>query len=53
MTTIVVIAAIAGVVYIIYKNLPAEQRAYDAVAKEENLIATEITTVVEDVKKEV
>jgi hypothetical protein len=53
MITIIVIAAIAAIVYLVYKNLPAEQRVYDDAAKEENLIATEITTVVEDVKKEV
>ena len=52
MITIIVLAAVAAIAYIVYKNLPAEQRVYDDAAKEENLIATETTTVVEEVKKE-
>ena len=48
---ILIVAALAAVGYFIYKNLPEAQDVYDEAAKEENLIATDVTDVVEKAKE--
>ena len=39
MITILILAALAGIIYLVYRNLPTKQEIYDDEQKEKNLLA--------------
>lgn len=59
MVTILVLAALAGIVYLVYRALPTKQEVYDDEQKEKNLISTietelknDVSTYIVEVKKD-
>ena len=38
MITILILAALAGIIYLVYRNLPTKQEVYDDEQKEKNLL---------------
>ena len=39
MITILILAALAGIIYLVYRNLPTKQEVYDDEQKEKNILA--------------
>jgi hypothetical protein len=59
MVTILILAALAGIVFLVYRAIPAKQEVYDAEQKEKNLISEvetkfkdDVSTYVVEVKKD-
>jgi hypothetical protein len=60
MVTILVLAALAVIVYLVYRAIPAKQEIYDAEQKEKNLISTaeselksDVSPYIAEVKKDI
>jgi len=60
MITILVLAVLVGIIYLVYRAIPTKQEIYDAEQKEKNLISEvetnlkdDVSTYVAEVKKDI
>jgi Tfp pilus assembly protein PilE len=60
MVTILILAVLAGIVYLVYRAIPTKQEVYDAEQKEKNLISEvetklkdDVSTYVVEIKKDI